>query len=371
MEKCKGNITFGLADEIDYPEVGGIVAEAPMKGPVAVSFVKEAGFFRSIKFGKGLCQILVAREGDSSNIIGCGTRSIMKMYVNGRSEDVGYIGNLRIKEDHRGAGLLSRGYSFLKKLHSDGETRLYLTTIVSGNKYAESLLTSGRCGLPSYRDLGLYRTYVMNASRQARSKDGIMQFDTGDKFKASEIIIFLNKTGSGRQFYPCYSEEDFSGNAQNGITWKDLIVAHQKGEIKGITGVWDQRDVRRIRISGYSGILKYIRLPYNGMAAITGFPFLPEPGENISYVSLGFIAIERNDPNIFKEIVGYAGSLAGNRGYKYIMAGFHEKDPLLRAFAGAKAFVFKSRIYAVFWQDGKGFYDKLDGRTPYLELGIL
>ena len=50
-----------------------------------------------------------------------------RVYVNGRPETVGYLSTLRLLAEHRGSGLLARGFGYFRELHQDGQAQLYLT----------------------------------------------------------------------------------------------------------------------------------------------------------------------------------------------------------------------------------------------------
>src|SRR5207302_3186573 len=111
-------------------------------------------------------QVVAARDIDSGRIVGFGSRSVGRRYVNGLPTPIGYLSSLRLVEGHRNRGLVARGYAYFRRLHADGQARLYLTTIAEGNHLAQTLLTSGRAGLPAYHDAGLYHTIALPLARK-------------------------------------------------------------------------------------------------------------------------------------------------------------------------------------------------------------
>ena len=57
--------------------------------------------------------------------------------------------------------------------------------------------------------------------------------------------------------------------------------------------------------------------------------------------------------------------------YSFMMAGFHENDPLLDILRQYKGISYSSRVYIVCWEDGEKDRTQLDSRIPYLEIGSL
>ncbi|MDD5008613.1 MAG: hypothetical protein PHC68_09495 [Syntrophorhabdaceae bacterium] len=366
-----GNIIFELAGQSDNGEISDIVAGTSMEGPISVSFERRPDFRKSVLTGYESCQVMVAREKTSGRIIACGCRTIRKMYVNGCIKDVGYISNLRILEGFRGGSVLARGYSFLNKLHSDGKAGLYLTTIIEGNDSAESILASGRRSLPVYSGLGTYRTYVIRAGRNMRVNRPGIQIESGDRFRPCEIVEFLNREGPRRQFYPHYTEGDFDNGVFSGMGWRDFIVAHKDGKIKGVIGAWDQKGFKRIRIKGYNRKLSMIRPIWNAFAGAASMPRLPDPGEFLGHLNIGFVAVDSDDRSILDMLIRYANDAAHGKGYTHIMVGLHDRDPMSAVVRRFRHIAFNSKLYVVFWEDGREFYEKLDNRIPYLESGVL
>ena len=48
-------------------------------------------------------------------IVGIGSRSVGRRYVNGQRADIGYLSGLRILAEHRCKGLLARGFAYLRQ----------------------------------------------------------------------------------------------------------------------------------------------------------------------------------------------------------------------------------------------------------------
>jgi hypothetical protein len=111
-------------------------------------------------------QVVACRDQNTGRIFGFGCRSLRELYVNGQPTVVGYLSSLRVLPEYRNRGLVARGYAFFRRLHADGRTPFYLTTIAEGNETALQILTSGRAGLPMYHAAGRYHTIAIALPRR-------------------------------------------------------------------------------------------------------------------------------------------------------------------------------------------------------------
>src|SRR5207248_343014 len=147
---------FELAGPADDADLRRVLAETPMAGRVAVTFRRDPSYFSAPEVDGHCRQVVAAREVETGRLVGFGSRSLRRLYVNGGPREVGYLSSLRLLAGHRNRGLVARGYAFFRGLHGDGRAPLYLTTIAEGNELAVRTLTSGRAGLPAYHDAGRY-----------------------------------------------------------------------------------------------------------------------------------------------------------------------------------------------------------------------
>src|SRR5262245_47635460 len=190
---------FELATPDADADLRRILVETPMPGRVAVSFRREPSYFAAAVVDGRFHQVVAARDCTADRLVGFGARSVREMYLNGRVEPVGYLSSLRLLAEHRNRGLVARGFAFLRKLHTDRRTPLYLMTIAEGNDTAQALLTSGRVGLPAHHFAGHYHTVALPLGRwRAPAGEGIRPATEAD---LPEVLAFLNSVGPDRQFF--------------------------------------------------------------------------------------------------------------------------------------------------------------------------
>ncbi|MBI5872586.1 MAG: hypothetical protein HZB36_00360 [Candidatus Omnitrophica bacterium] len=369
-----GRFNFKIAQDSDDCAIREVFHDTPMDGKIGVAFKREPSYFTATKVGNEFHQTIIATDEKTNDIVGLGSRSIKPCYINGEVANIGYLSSLRIKNDYRNNILLARGYEYLHKLHQDKKASIYITSIIEDNNYAIGLLTSKRAGLPRYLDMGLYCTTAIGLSRKKHDISGNIKVVKGSYKNIDAIVEYLNRNGKNKQFYPYYTRESFLSN--NGIL-KDFqidnfYIALRNNNVVGTIATWYQGNFKQTIITGYNGLLRFIKPFYNLGATVIGLPKLPRSNTQLKFLYTGFIAIDSNDMEIFRALLRTIYNDAVNSNYDYLLVGLHESDPLLRAIKEDYRFIkYSSRVFVVCWDDGVDLFNKLDNRIPYLELATL
>jgi ribosomal protein S18 acetylase RimI-like enzyme len=366
---------FEVAGPGDDADLRRVLAGTPMPGRIALAFRREPSYFAAAVVDGRFRQVVAARDGDSGRIVGFGSRSVGERYVNGRPEAVGYLSGLRLLPEYRRRGLVARGYAFFRRLHADGRTRLYLTTIAEDNTAARDLLTSGRAGLPGYHEAGRYHTVALPLAGRARPQRPPpgLEVRPAEEADLPAVLAFLEAEGPRRQFFPCYRTVDLftAEGALRGLRAEDLLLAFHGGRLVGTLGGWDQFALRQTVVHGYGRLLGRVRPIYNAWARWRGRPRLPAPGEVLRYLTAALPVVAGDDAGVFAALLD---ALRGGRAagpWEYLLVGLHEADPLLRVLRACPGTWYTTRLYLVCWEDGDERRRSLDSRPPYLELGSL
>ena len=362
-----------LATAEDDPGLRAVMAATPMHGAISVAFHREPSFFAAQAVEGPFRQVLLARHDPGGQIVGLGSRSIRQRYCNGEPTPVGYLSSLRLLQAHRQRGLVARGFRLLKRLHADGRAPLYLTAVAQDNPQARELLTSGRAGLPRYHPAGLYHTLAIPVGRKLAARPTSVEIREARREDLPAVLEFLRRVGPRRQFFPCYDEADFRGDAGTfrDLAFGDLMLAYRNGRIVGTLAAWDQRRFRQEVIQGYAGALRLLRPVYNIYAGIRGQPRLPEPGAALRCLMAALPVVEDDDAGVFSALVDTLLHKRSGHAWDYLMIGMHEADPLLPSLRGLPARWYTTCVYTVCWEDGLERMRSLDGRPWYLELGTL
>lgn len=365
---------FELAGCTDDLSLRELLANTPMLGRIAVAFGREPNFFEAAAVEGPFRQVLVARDVHAARIVAMGSRSIRMRFVNGHPEPIGYLSALRIHPQHRSGTILARGYTFLRELHADQRTKLYLTTVAADNGTAQAALIPGRAGLPAYHFAGVYHTFMLpfRKPRVRKPRAGV-SVRPATLIDLPAVIDFLNSVGSQRQFFPQYREEDFSPEEGTlpDLQAADLLLAYRDGRLAGSLGAWDQQRLRQIVVHGYTTCVRWTRPLYNLWAHWSSGLYLPNPGEPLPFRAAALSVVENNDPEVFDELLRETLVRKNPERCTCLLFGMHESDPLLPIVLAYRCRSYETHLYLVCWPDGEDMRRRLDGRAPYLELGSL
>jgi hypothetical protein len=363
---------FELATPADDADLRHILAATPMPGRISVSFRREPSWFEAAVVDGFFRQVVACRDLDTGRIIGFGCRSIRRLFMNSVPADIGYLSSLRLLPEYRNIGLIARGYAFFRRLHEDGRTPFYLTTIAEGNETALKVLTSGRAGLPMYHPAGRYHTVAIalprRAPRFAAPQAATLRTATSDDLPP--LLDLLATNGPRRQFFPCCECDDILARWR-GLQWDRIVLAERGGNLLGVLAGWDQHAYRQSVVHSYSGWVRWLRPLYNAWQWPRGVPGLPAPGQPLPTLTAALPLVTDDDPHVFAALLGELRRRCTGGPWSYLLLGLHESDPLLPVARRYEAACYTTYLYLVAWPDGDAARTALDGRAMYLELGTL
>jgi hypothetical protein len=366
LPQLKSRFEIELATTADDRELRELLRRSPIPAQISVTFEREPSFFDSCYIRGDFLQVAVGRDRRTEKIIGLGTRSVAPGYINGQSQPLGYLADLRLDPQYRGNTLIGRGYRFLRQLHEDRRTRFYTTVIFSDNHGALTTIASGRAGLPKYHDMGTIYSPGINIRSAEPPIDAGCEILRGSQELLPEIVECLNRNNSRRQFAPVHTAAMFRDQWRD-FRIEDFHVAVRGGKVVGVVGCWDQRAFKQTRVAGYGPRLRWMVPLANLLRPVTRAPRYPKPGKEVAYFYLSFIAIDDDNLLVFRALLRNAYNAAVGREYLYAIVALHERDPLLPALRDYSLSPFSGRLFCVTFEDGEDVYRELDGRVPYLE----
>jgi hypothetical protein len=363
---------FELAGPRHDPHLRALLREHAMPGWVELALEREPDFFAAAAAMGGASQTIVALEDDT--VVGMGCRTVREVYLNGRASSLGYLSGLRLEQAFRRGTALARGYRFLRQLHEDGRTAAYVSTIIEDNRDVVALLAGGRAGLPRYRDLGRYVTFAVALGAWPpgrRPRPDVIVSHAGPS-ELDAVVSFLNEHGRRRQFFPVVHRGDFNSPAWQGLEPRNVRIARRAdGRIEGAAACWDQSAYKQTRVVRYRRLVATARPLLNGLLRVAGFPVLPNEGALLPALNLSLVCVRDDDPGTLAALLNGVHAEYRARG-GWLMIGLHERDPLSRAVRRWTSLRYASRLYAVYWDDGRPVIDGLaPEQIPYLEVATL
>lgn len=366
--------TLSLGQPEDDRELRDLLAAIPMPGSISLCWHREPSYFGGAVVEGHFRQTIVVRDRCHGRVVGMGNRSVSPVYLNGQPAPVGYLGGLRSLPKYRGGTLLARGYRFLRQLHGDGKTALYVTTIARNNRVARDVLTSGRAGLPTYHPAGEFVTLLLPLRRRPRAARAapiaIRPAATSDM---PRLLEFWNTLGPRRQFFPVLTERDFGTpeSLYRELEPSHILMACRDNCVCGTIAIWNQQAFRQTVVTSLPAWLRWLLPAYNLLAAVRRRPRLPEVGGKVSYLTAALPVVSHDDPEIWRHLLHAAQTYRSNRAHRFVALGLHASDPLLPVVRRRAVMTYITEVYLVCWEDGEPLRQLLDSRPIYLELGRL
>ena len=326
--------TFRLATEADDALLRAMLRENAMPSWVDLAIEREPSFFAGKNVAGDDWAVIAEEMGD---VVGIYTASVLPAHVNGRPEQLGYLGGLRVKPRYRRRiRHLREGYaSILPFAPVAGSVPWWFTVVGAENAAARRLLEAGVPGLPAYHLQGEYTTFALPAAR-GRRRGLWRQATTGD---VPRLVTFHNARAAGFQCSPVLSED-----LVRRIGVDRFFVCDY-----GVAALWDQRAFKQIVARRYRQPLSALLRGYNAYAKLFRRIPLPREGRALDQTFIAFLALEDSaDAGVLlQDLLSHCATPVAS-------IGLHATHPMREAISRFKPIVWPARIYGV----------SFDGTTP-------
>lgn len=368
-----GRFAVALATEADDEDVRRLLRE-PLPGNISLSLEREPDSRHAAAAEGDVHQTLIAREVASGRVAAIGSRSERNAFVNGRPARVGYLGQLRIAEGfRRSRTLLDEGFAFCRRLHDEGDARVYLTAILADNQAARRLLLGTRSGVaPRFAPAGTFSTLIIPSPLVRREPAGRgVDIRAGSPDLMGDIVACLRRNGTRYQLAPCWTVADLcSPHRTPHLSPDDFIVATRGERVVGCAALWDQRPFKQAMVAGYSARLRRWRPLINIAAPLLGTPRLPPTGRRLDFMYLSHVAVDDDDAGTVAALAAAARARVP-RGIAYIVAGLASGGPLHAALRRFPHREYRSELYLAYWPDGEHIARAFDTRPVQPEVAVL
>ena len=364
------DLVFSLASQADEPDLRRLLRENRLGGRYQITLEREPDTFRADFDLANFQAFIIARSLMTGEPVGLCEKVAWPAHVNGKLEKLPYIGALRVSEKYRNRiAVLKGGFEALLALaRCEGELPYALTSITSDNAVARRILTANLPGLPAYHPVGDFSTFAMRARRSARP-DAITPGADGD---LEEIAEFLNRRNSAYQFSYAWSETSLRNLSEFGLLPEHLLLHQKNGKLRGCLAVWDQRASRQTVMRAYPPLLSRMRPLANFAAPLIGLPRLPKTGQAINQAMLSHLAVEDDDPQVFRALLTAGLSQAKARGFNVASVGFASARSLRETLLNhTRAVEYRTSLYLAHWPEGAGAVAAFIPSTLHPEMALL
>jgi predicted N-acetyltransferase YhbS len=349
-------MTIREARRTDNAGLLALTAATPMGGEIAVRSDRAPDFFRLLE-RRGPSRVLVAEE--EGEIVGSVSANRVEVYVEGRPEDVHYVGDLKVHPDHRKSGVAT---GLLKTMEGDlraAGADLILCTAAFGNDRIRPYL-EGRAGLPRTAALGIFRVYQLTPRRRAGGRGG---YEVRMEPEHPDLLRLYNDHFRHYQFGPVVGP----GTLRDGRH----LVARADGEIQASISLVDVGDSRQNVIVRLPTLLGVLAAAIRAVRPIVPAPDLPRKGVPIRTLYVKALGCRPGHEAALDLLVREARRLAFVEGYHFVTVGLHEKDPLAPRLTKGFKFTFKSLGFVVALRRSPSELEALTRKTPYEDYSLV
>lgn len=375
------DIVVDLAVPADDAGIRRLVGRQVMPGRVRLSMPREPDFSIGCSVTGDDYKILVARTADDRAVVGVACRAVRTVFLNGREQRVGYLGQLRVDERFRGRWLVARGFSLLAKIDREDPVPAYLASIVDGNDEAAGVLVSRRRrsspASPAFHEAARYVTLAFPTWRARPALAGPEEVVSATVDQLPELVSFLRKEGSRRQLFSVWTEPALRGLAELGLRIEDIRIARAAGAIVGVMALWDQTAYKQAVVRGYSGWLKLVASISSVGGSWLSRPIVPGVGDELRSAYAALVCVANDEPSIFSRLLREVFNLARSRRFDYLLVGLDARDPLLRIARAYPHVSYPSRLFLATFpnesiaSNGGLLHEQLDGRLAYVDIATL
>lgn len=368
-----GGVVYRKAIVTHNEAIRSVLNKTLMPSWVSLSTEFEPDYFASQTLFGDKQTILATKVDDPSVTVGMCAYTRMRVHVDGKETEVGYLGELRILPEYRHRiNILRNGF---RSVHyysqQQAEISHWYTSIAKDNHVAHRLLESGIKSMPKYQRLQEMVSLAIPAKRH-NVKIGCQQAQETD---VPELVKFYNRQAKQYQYSPVLTEAWIrSLNGKNGLRIEDFYLLKKGEAICGCFALWDQRAIKQTVVRGYQFPLNLLRNTYNVYARIFGRVVLPRPGNRINYIFIAFAAIDENYHSEFSRMISEAISLIKERGADIAMLGLADNNPLLKKLDCFPKQVYRTYIEKVTFQnqpDLTELSDPSNSRIVQPEIAVL
>jgi hypothetical protein len=331
------------------------------------AFAADFGLSRSHGF-------IIAREHAGGAAIGVCERSVRDAFVDGEVRRLPYLGALRVTPAYRHRiRVLRSGFEAVRALLQEPfdlapDLPFALTSITADNAAARRVLGAGLPGLPSYRPVGELSTFALRTKAYAMP-DGVEQATDKD---IPAIAVLLQRVYRRYQLAPVWRAADLERLlAVGGLRIEDFLIARRGPGVCACLAVWDQSKVKQTVIQDYAPWLRRLRPLVNLAAPLTSMPRLPPPGSALRQVYLSHVAVEDDEPAVFRALLRAGSALARRRGFEVALMGFASGHPFAALVRRQRAAEYRSLLHLAHWTDGSAAAEALGDRPPHVEIAVM
>ena len=363
---------FMFATEQDEPDIRRLLRENATDGWIRLSLEREPDALVAASVMGRRHALLLVRDKQTGEPLAMGEWSARDAFVDGNLRLLPYLSALRIAGSPIYTAWLKTGLRHILQLQAgqSGMTPFALTAIATDNHAALRILGANRSGMPTYRLLEAFSTFALRPVHTRHEGVRVEPAVAGD---LPSIAEHLQRTYRGFQFAPKWSADDLTDEERcRGLRIKDFLVVRSDSAVVACMALWDQSSFKQTRVRGYAPWVSRVRPAINVLAPLLRIPRLPADGTLLRQVFLSHLAVDQNDPWLFRTLINAGLTEARRRGFAVALTGLASRHPLAVVLKNHyRSFEYRTLLHLVHYENGRSAAEELQPRLPHVEIAVL
>lgn len=296
-----------LACPEDNERLCQILRDVDMQSDLHVTEWRDPDFFaiHQLHLGEPCTLVVEDKTGsytDSERIVCFCTAIIRDGWIDGALRRTAYVCDLRMVKGYRRSRILPKACrDFFEYLEREKGVEAFYSASLTDNKGAVAARRfSGGHVMSEFS--------MCNIQLIGRVKAPINNVAMAEPTDIEAISKFLDKQSRTRLFGYRFDNQEFKKRLSvwPGLSISDFhIIKNKGGDVVACAAPWDTANgnLRKTRVDGYFGKMKWIRRAYNVEAVLRGFRKLPKVGVCFNQLSLTHLEIENDDPLLLEDII--------------------------------------------------------------------
>ncbi|GAA1371150.1 GNAT family N-acetyltransferase [Catellatospora chokoriensis] len=303
-----------------------LAARCSMAGDLSLCIDRRPDFFALNRIAGQAWRVGVV-DGDDGPI-GCVAVARRPSYIDGHQAPLGYVGDLKVHPAHRRRGtarvLAHWAHDAARQLA--GPHAPLIGTVLAGNDAVDMLRRQVE---PGVRRRATIRSHSIDLLTRRAIPPGDLSVTPAALADEPDMVELWHHLAASRQYAPVC--ESFPLDRPD----LDYLVARRPGgELAGFVGLWNQHDIKQMRVTGYSTRLAAVRVAFNLAAPLLRAPRLPRAGEELSYRTV--VNPCAPDPQTLRTLLRHACNRLHGQ-HSFLTIGLDVRDPLAAALTGLRA----------------------------------
>lgn len=337
--------SFRRARPEDDSGLRWILRQSPFGKRIGFTLEREPSFFDAEGVWGDSTRTGVLATESPGPPLGLLSRSAIQVYLGGTVREVGFVHSARLPR----GGTLAAAAEFLRSARGPEAAPIDILAILEEEvDLRRELLKPGR-GLPPVRHAGSVSVFLVSVRamdlRYVRPAAGV-----ASPALLPQVLDCLERNGLRSALAPVWRTLDLEGpHRRRGLELSDIRVHLEKDDVRGCIGVWDQTSFKQAVLRSYahsSGLWTLVgKRPEDRRKYL-----LPTEGSPLRSATISHLAVDGDDPGLFRSLIAAACVEARRRRLDHIVLALGKDDPLagvLRDFV--PAWELAVELLAILW----------------------